>query len=71
MLVYQHFGQVLEQMENVLVDVAKVLEDATGGCFDDVLRLWDADPLQLDSCLIFNFRYKFEGLSHIECDASA
>lgn len=57
MLIYQHFGQVLEEMEYILVDVSKVLEYATGGCFDDVLGLWDAHPLQLDACLIFNFLY--------------
>jgi hypothetical protein len=70
-LIYQYFGQVLEEMEHILVDVPKVLENAAGGRFDDVLRLWDTHPLQLDSSLIFNFLYKFKGLSHIECDTGA
>ena len=71
MLVDQHLGQVLEEMQNILVDVAEVLEDATGGRFDDVLRLWDTHPLQLDSGLIFNLLDKLEGLSHVERDTGA
>jgi hypothetical protein len=58
-------------MKNILIDIAKVLEDATRGRFDNVLCLRNADPLQLDSSLVFNFLDKFEGLSHVERDAGA
>ena len=70
-LVNQHLGQVLEEVQHVLVDVPQVLEYAAGGSLDDVLCLRYADSLELDSSLVLDFLYQFECLAHVEGDACA
>jgi hypothetical protein len=64
-------GQVFEEVEHVLVDILEVLKNAGLRGLDDVFSLRDADSLELDTGLVFDFRHKLIRLLRVEGDAGA
>ena len=71
MLIYQHLGKILEEVDHVVVHVVQVLKDATGRCFDYFLWLWHTYSLELDACLALNLLDQLVGFLGIEGDASS
>jgi hypothetical protein len=71
LLVDQDLGEVLEQVEDILVDVLKVLKDTSCGSLDNILWLWHSDSLELDSSLILDLLNELIGLLCVEGNASS
>lgn len=65
----ESLGQVLEEVEDLLVDVRNTLEDATLRRLDDVSGLRDTDTLKLDTGLILDALHELVVLSRVERDA--
>lgn len=68
MRIDQGLGSVSEERKHIVVDLLKVRDDLTGGCSDDILRLRDSDPLELDASLALDLLDQHLRLAGVEGD---